>query len=303
MRPDWQQQEGAMSFQVRVATLWVIVTLCGCGVPGTVGTAHRSEGATLGAGGPSAGRAGAQAAQGGFGSISFQAVGSLEMDIVAILESAPANCTTTVASPCVHNVCINPFATRPGLAVDAGLLTLTGTPDSFVVEFSPRFGYEPVSAEFTPTWQAGQTLTLTASGGELPPMQVSLVGPEFLTFTSPLPPDHFAAPIPVTRGQDLPLTWQPLANGNLHMTLSSFVRADNTTEILECTFPGAVGSATVPGEATALLLPGRGDHELRFNAQNRTVINTPGWNDVTFSLTAYGFVAHEGISVFNAEVM
>jgi hypothetical protein len=115
-----------------------------------------------------------------------------------------------------------------------------------------------------PAWQdatsalfsAGETLSIEASGADVPAFSGTVVAPQVPTIRAPvLPPD--GAPLAVARSADLALTWDAAAGVSIELTLSG-AASDGQRAVALCSFDGSSGAASVPASALGAVQAGAG---------------------------------------------
>jgi hypothetical protein len=131
-----------------------------------------------------------------------------------------------------------------------GTITLTGTSEG-TVDMSD--GYETPAAA-RPGWDAGDLLTVEASGGELTGFMLSGTVPAAPTLTSADMTLPGPGQIVVAGDQSFGLTWTPVDTEVFALFLG-FDARHVPMHGVQCYFPGGDGTGTVPAEAIANLLP------------------------------------------------
>lgn len=152
-------------------------------------------------------------------------------------------CTGTTTGACTYYSCSNSMQQN---GVSAGTLTVSGPWLTTPVMISPTSGtndYQYMSS--SPGYTAGQTLTVTASGAQVPAFgPESVVAPQLTQLTSPaMAPDGGTLTIPTT--SDLPITW---SGGQPGATL--LIEAVGTAQdYTYCSFNGSDGQGVIPAAA------------------------------------------------------
>jgi hypothetical protein len=103
----------------------------------------------------------------------------------------------------------------------------------------------------------GGSIQVTASGGEVPPFNASLVGPRTVVMHAPFDGSSSAAEI--DRGKDLSLSWSPVPATTVRVILSETAAIAGRDSVLSCEFDGGLGHATLPSSELSRFDPGKAD--------------------------------------------
>jgi hypothetical protein len=107
--------------------------------------------------------------------------------------------------------------------------------------------------DYMPLYDSGVTLTVSGAGDTAPAFSTSVVAPAQPTMTQPSGPNQ---QLMLARGQDLSLAWKNGAGGTLALSLA--ISTMTSLEGVDCTFPIADNSGTVPAAVLAKLPSGSG---------------------------------------------
>ncbi len=174
-------------------------------------------------------------------------------------------CDRTRAGACVfhdNKKCLGPPS---GSGRSAGSITI-GDPGggSLVLDPSaPPVDY-PAQSSTMLSWQAGDAVSVSASGADVPPFDESVAFPDTTTVSTP------TATTPVSRAADLPVAWTPFARGTVHLVIT-----DQTAAAVVCSFPGGDGSGSVPAKVLAPLAAGMG--AIKINTRDEASVITGDW--------------------------
>ena len=159
------------------------------------------------------------------------------------------DCTRTTLSSCVVLECEHSGVALPEpVARNAGTVTIDGLLEGPLSVAFLDGGY-PTAWRRTRGWHGGETLTVSASGGDVPAFSdVRLNAPGDIELTAPpCRAGHCGA---FSRAADLPIAWKAPAGTGLHVTLSSTGVAG--TVHITCDF--ATSPAVIPAAAMSRLL-------------------------------------------------
>lgn len=131
------------------------------------------------------------------------------------------------------------------------------------------------TAEQPSAWGAGDTMRLTATGGDLPAFDFSAVVPEVPTLTSQNLATLGQYEWTIHLDEPLELTWIPIS-GEVQMMLSQLDSNGVQQGALRCVFPGEDGAATISAETLGHLPTGGDATETNFyfwgiNRQSKTI--------------------------------
>jgi hypothetical protein len=193
--------------------------------------------------------------------------------------------------------------------VSAGTLTVSGGTAPVVIAPTNTAGYVSYSYQSTsgagdggPSFAAGDTLTVSASGAAAPAFSATVTVPGTIQVTEPPPPSPTlpdGAPLvfpmlaaPIARTTDLPIAWTGGSSGNVLVALSS------SGTSIECLFPESAGSAVIPAAALSYLPQTPTDGGLgaafEISPMSTRAVVTSGWGiqvQVTGTGGVYAFAA------------
>lgn len=173
---------------------------------------------------------------------------------VAFLEGGPAfRCPPVVLGDCTFYQCTYRDPQDPLPAPSAGTISVTGAGSYSLV---PRGDgtYEGVFQQQS-LWTGGETLSVSATGAGIAAFQGTVRAPREVTATGSVPPPA-ADTWNIPRGTDLMVTWTGATEETVKIIVGS-VETQDPVEV-ECLFPGAAGSGTVPSSLMLLLPTGTG---------------------------------------------
>lgn len=150
-------------------------------------------------------------------------------------------CTVTGSGACAYYACPTP---QPQNGVSAGTITVSGPWLTTPVAMAPAAGsnlYQYTSS--SPGFTAGQALSVTASGGDVPPFgPETVVAPLLTQLTSPaIATDGGTTIIPT--GADLPITWN---GGQTGATMILEAYSSNGLDYTYCSWSGSAGQGIIP---------------------------------------------------------
>jgi hypothetical protein len=139
------------------------------------------------------------------------------------------------------------------ITVSAGTLSVDDGQEALGSFGFQGIGYVPLSSAETPSlsWNPGDTLSVSASGGLVDPFQASVVAPP--AFAGVSPDLEITGQIVVRLDQDFTATWTPPAAATGVVTLQLF---DPTGFYVECSVPDASGSVTAPAATLGNFISG-----------------------------------------------
>ncbi len=103
------------------------------------------------------------------------------------------------------------------------------------------------------TFSGGETITVKATGGQVPPFKFSATAPHLIDLKTP----DFSQPIPLNSALDYPVEWMNGQDGTVVVSFDVPVdamdglRAGNVT----CSFPASAGKGVIPAAALKMLVP------------------------------------------------
>lgn len=172
--------------------------------------------------------------------------------------SAAAGCTESTVGACDVVVCqlggdagAAPTADAGPAPTpsNAGLITVSvdGASPPLSIAVAGSGGYEAVTSP-TPLWPGGATLAVSAAGSpEIPAFTASVVAPEVVTITAPLP-----GIVPIDRAMPLTFSW---TGGTSDADVRAEISAFSTTSFARASCDGAAsaGSLTIGTDVLGLL--------------------------------------------------
>ena len=203
-------------------------------------------------------------------------------------KSSDAQCTSMTMGSCAASI-LGPRPNAPAIA-SAGTLSVTG--GAMPLMQSPDgSGAYPIVRVSSPLWAGGESLSVSASGGEVPPFATTLIAPGEMTVTSPAWPA--GGPTTIARADDLALAWNGSGVGVVDVGLVGGSTATQAAEI-HCRFPLSAGQGVVPAAMLANLPAGSSGALLIF-AMTPTTLTEGAWS-VDVSLESAAVDSH-GASV------
>lgn len=145
-------------------------------------------------------------------------------------------------------------AEPPPPAPNAGPINVNGGVLPVTLTVQPDGTYLPASAALM-LWSDGMTtMQFMAAGADVPAFNVVQTSTQPVSITAP---DLGAVPLLVTRSADMPLTWSGPSPGNVVVRLRWRDMAPSTANTtIECSFPVADGSGSIPAAALGMLPAG-----------------------------------------------
>lgn len=191
------------------------------------------------------------------------------------------DCAQTSAGSCTRAVCpppssaATPFPTAGTINITGGVQDpVTLTPDAAGLYSSDLTNTE---ALFT----AGQTLSFTAAGDEVPSFSSSVTGPGSLTLTSPV---FSVGQVTIDTTADLGVAWTGGASGEVVTTLGGTLPGSEDQISVYCYFDAAGGTGTVPAALMSDLTSVEATSAFAsVGALARSTTDADGW-DVTVML-------------------
>jgi hypothetical protein len=172
-------------------------------------------------------------------------------------------CTVTTSGACAYYSC--PTATTQN-GVSAGTITVSGPWLTTPLTVTPNAGsniYQYASS--SPGFTAGQTLTVTASGADVPAFgPESVIAPQLALLTSPAMVDGGTTIVPT--GTDLQVAW---SGGQAGATMFFEAASSTGQDYTYCTWNGSDGQGTVPA-ATLQPLAGQSGGYLLYGQYDTT---------------------------------
>ena len=158
-------------------------------------------------------------------------------------DSSVANpvCVRREYGPCVTYRC----GVLKGVP-SAGDIKIKGSPEDVVLAPNTDGAYPEYRNTAQLLFQRGQALTIEATGKDLPAFSTPVTFPSYAFALKSPSPARIDLTWLLKRTQDLMLTWTPLVDeSSVRIELSQDV-GSNQSVFAECSFPGNLGTATVP---------------------------------------------------------
>ncbi len=169
------------------------------------------------------------------------------------------------------------------VAPNAGDIVIGGGAASMVTLSPGEDGLYPAASGAMALWSGSDAiLTVMAEGGEVPTFGVTLAGTDAVMLTAPA---VGSVPVPVPLASDLTATWSGSTPGEVVVAVSA-VR-EGTVRV-ECRFPPADGTGSVPAEALAAM--GVGPASLTVRSEQSRTITRSGWDIGVVLVTPSGSV-------------
>jgi hypothetical protein len=148
------------------------------------------------------------------------------------------------AGLCFARSCV---PTDPVIPADhAGTITIEG--DLALVDLvpDPEGLYPRVDGFDGRLFNAGITVGVYSTGGDIPAFSSTLTAPSTITFTTPMP-------LSIQRAQGLELAWPAVDDGTVWILV-----VDNAGTTVSCEFPASAGAGAIPTDVLAELQAGFG---------------------------------------------
>lgn len=155
--------------------------------------------------------------------------------------SVSTPCAITTVGACQVQKCAN-GAPEPNNS--AGTITITGSTVGTTTLTPSGKTYTPAMGTAL-YWSAPQTLTVSASGGDVPMFSGNMNAPALVTVTAPEPPnvDMLGPPMSYSKSSDLTISWTGGSLGSdVEVTLMSLPQ----DYIVRCKFGATAGTGAVP---------------------------------------------------------
>jgi hypothetical protein len=134
----------------------------------------------------------------------------------------------------------------------AGTISVQGLPMTvslIVMDMGMFAGQYSVFQQYTPMFMGGESITVRATGGEVPSFMGLVTAPSEPTLSQPITQ-------PISRNADYGLSWSDGGAGQLRVSLT--VPQMNGNPGIDCTFPAAAGAGAIPAQALSMLPSGQG---------------------------------------------
>jgi hypothetical protein len=207
-------------------------------------------------------------------------------------QKANSGCVTTTTGACTYHSCSGVTVGDGGTSVtfvSAGTLAISGPSLTPPVSITPDSINAYSYSSTTPGFSAGQTLSVTASGGSVPAFgPVSVIAPQLAQVVQPpLATDGGTTNIPTT--SDLMVAW---TGGQAGAMMILEATANNSSNHTVCRWNGSDGMGIVPAAA---LQPLSGQSGYFFYGQYNETSSSAGPFAVTLTalLGSGGSVAYQ----------
>jgi hypothetical protein len=196
-------------------------------------------------------------------------------------------CSKKAFGGCTIRFDCKPILTQPPPQGDLGVLPaaagkitiggLTGIGVTMPVELTVMdmgmfAGQYTSLQQFMPIFSGGETLTVTAVGGEVPAFATQVIAPSPPTLTSP----SGNSSIPVSRSQDLKFTWTGGGSGQLRFQMQVMPQSMTDSPAgLDCSWPVGDGSGAIPAAALQMMPKGSGQGVL--SALSASTVAAGAW--------------------------
>ena len=199
------------------------------------------------------------------------------------ISSTGSTCDIQDDGLCRITDCTSSGTTTPSYeTVSAGVLQLSGGNQPLTLTPDASGTYAAVTGQER-LWSSGATLTVTASGADVPAFQETLYGAAPVTLTSPVLPPAGTQGV-ISTSTPLTVTWSGGVAGTVLVMLSRTIQGSTTRSVtVSCTYPAADGSGTVPASAMGAL-PIGSDGTFAVHGGDQKTIEPDGW---TISLQEY----------------
>ncbi len=271
---------------------------------GTKGTGTGTEVATGGGGGGETSTSGSS----GSGSVSdsrgyliiTQSPGSF---FASFVENSAAlandDCVTSTVAECSIKICPNNSNPTKPIYAGAGALSVTGLLDqngkaTYVGPIPPEADLQYKMTTWSGTeksFAGGETITVKATGGQVPAFSISATAPYPIEVTTPDP----GGPITLSASSDFPVTWMTASDGTVYVTIFSDLNDDvgkTGSATLSCTFQADYGKGVVPAAAIQKLLAAPGINSkatINVVTSNAAMVNAGGFS-IAMSVSEYALV-------------
>jgi hypothetical protein len=163
-------------------------------------------------------------------------------------------CTGTTTGACSVLVC-KKVATPEGGALDAGDTSFSAGPITVTtplgvtldLKLNPDNSYALVLGS-DHLWDTGGTVTATAAGGVVPAFTQTVTPPSEAKLTT-----FGGGPVSFPRSADLTVAWTNGGLGNVQVLLSTLALGAGGSTAVQCSFPSAPGTATIPASVLGQL--------------------------------------------------
>lgn len=183
-------------------------------------------------------------------------------------------CARSVAADrCTILTCDDAGGAPSNAAPAAGTITVRVAARTVTLAPADDHTYPAFEDPTTAFWSGGETLSIDASGGEVPPFSGTVVAPPSITVTAPdLPPG--VGRVLVDRASDLPVTWAPIAGDAGPSTIEVTISGAGTASaraVVTCSFDASAGSAAIPAKALAGIQAGEASLSIATRRATRVI--------------------------------
>jgi hypothetical protein len=267
----------------------VFMTCAGC----SNGLSHGLAGGGVDTDG---GDAGATSPQSGY---VFGATGSFQSGGNQVFEStfsagfadttatpSSTTCTTKAFGACIASTCTLGPGLDAGLGTHphAGIISVQGTNRPVALAPGPNGAYLPFQDTTQVLWRGGETISISALGGDVRAFRSDLVAPAQPTIVTPALPTG-DQPLVVPKASNLSVSWTGVSSGTIAVTLARSPSAIAYATVT-CELDAIRGSGSLPAEALQVIASGGGG-TYAFSARNAASV-AAGAYDVRVRLDGLG---------------
>jgi hypothetical protein len=207
------------------------------------------------------------------------ASGSLSAGFTA--DGGASTCVATQVAPCQIYKCTSGQDAGAQQFPSAGDVSLSGGTTPVTISPTANGTYTSKSATTT-LWNGGETLTMQATGAQVPAFNGTLTAPFKVTLSTPT---MSGQSITVNRSTPFVLTWTGAGSSTVIVSFST------TNTIVSCQFDGTAGNGSVPSSALQNLPAGSGGFGIYSSAMSHV---TAGNWDVTLEGFSLGVTPNGG---------
>ena len=190
------------------------------------------------------------------------------------LQSSTPLCTDMTIGPCYLYMC--PTTVPPVMYASGGVVTVTGLTQAVSLAPDGSKMYAPFTTQQS-LMTGGENLTIRGAGADAPAFMLTVKAPNRVSITTPAKPA--ASGITIDRSVDFPVAWTGGGTGEVGIVIGS-----NQGYSMQCTYPAAAGTGTIPKAALAMMTAGAAT----FGASSQLLENVDMgdwrlWGEVFFS--------------------
>jgi len=176
---------------------------------------------------------------------------SSSTSMVSVFQKAASRSCMTATTDSCSALIFAPAAGDAGMPAltDAGVLSVSGGAMPIMQTPQSGGGYAPFHGT-SPLWSGGESITVSAAGGEVPAFAATTTAPGTATLTMPA-----AHPTTIARTSDLSLSWNGSGIGLVEVLLSAAAAGMPAVEV-HCRYPLSAGHGVVPAAILANLPAG-----------------------------------------------